>query len=321
MKVTLIGKSKAIKNINKQIQKFASRKDDILIIGERGSGKSVVGKKIHYDRVRGNDTVPLIDVKLHNLGEHELSAALFGYSEGTPGLPDTSRNSLTDLVEGGTILIEEIESANYRNQMKLVHFLNELKELRDSNTDPVNVRIIVTTKDNPVKLSQRNEIIPELADHLAPLSTLEIPPLRERKEDIPLLVEHFMNEACKQIGIQEPIMDINALSILVNHEWKNNIRELKTVIDRSVVFSSNGMFMLPQDLIDEQSKVTRMLESVLTGAGQEFDGSLDTIERGLIDSALKRFEFNFSKAAQFLGMNQHSLEHRASQLGLVQGKK
>ncbi len=308
MKVALIGKSKAVKRINQQVMKLTAKQDDILIHGERGTGKSIVGKNIHYESVDGNENSPLIELKLNNLNEIPF--------------PELSSGENLNAIPGnGTILIEEIENAGFRNQMKLAHFLKTLNDIRNSENDTTNVRVIITTNDDPVRLSEKSEIIPGLAEHLADFSTIEIPPLRERKEDIPHLVEHFMCEACKRIGVEEPVLDINAISILIEQPWKNNVRELRSVIERSVVFSTNGMFTLPQDIIGEESKVTRMLKSILSGEGQELDGSLDTIERGLIDSALKRFEFNFSEAAHFLGMNQKTLEYRAGQLGLVQSKK
>ncbi len=322
MTYELIGTSKIIKNINKQIKKLSSSSHDIHIIGEPGTGKSVVANNIHKLSVKGNEKLPIVDLKLTNIDETELCAVLFGYQEGTPGLPDASRKDLASITEGGTILIEEVDNASFRYQHHITSFLNELVDLRDSsNENPFNIRIIVTTKDHPATLVHKNELLDELAKHLVSFNQILIPPLRERKEDIPYLVEHFVVEACNKLGIQEPAIDINAISILVDQPWKNNIRELKAVIDRSVIFSSNGMFTLPSDLVDEKSKVTRLLETILTGEGQEIDAPLDTIERGLINTVLKRFNFDLSQAAQFLGMNQETLEHRADQLELIRERK
>ncbi len=323
MTETLIGKSKAIKSIIKQVNKLSAKNDDILIIGERGSGKSVIAKYIHDASVNGNERMPLIELKLANIDEKELSAVLFGHEEDVSSdLPDASRKGLATIADGGTILIDEMENTSFRNQKKVLQFLNQLQDLRNRTDEkPVKIRVIITTKNDPLKLAQRNELVAEFANHLATFTRLFVPPLRERKEDIPLLVEHFVVESSRKIGIQGPVIDINAIGILVDQPWKNNIRELKAVIERSVVFSTNGLFTLPQDMIDDKAKVTRMLESILTGEGQEVNGSLDTIERGLIDSALKRFQYNFSKAALFLGMKKETLEHRAQQLGVVRADK
>lgn len=322
MTETLVGKSKAIKSIIKQIRRLSGKKHDILIIGEQGCGKSVVAKNIHDAHSRGNDRMPFVDLKLSRLDEKELAAVLFGYEENTPELPDTFRNDLLSIAGGGTILIEEIDTTSLRNQKTILTFLTKLNDLRSSkNESPVDIRVIITVKNDPGKLAENGHMVADLADSLSAFTRLFVPPLRERKEDIPLLVEHFIVRACEKIGIQEPVMDINAISILVDQPWKNNIRELKSVIERSVLFSTNGMFTLPQDLVDSDAKVTKMLESILTGDGQEVNGSLDSIERGLIDSALKRFNFNFPEAAEFLGMSKQSLEQRAYKLGLVRTEK
>jgi DNA-binding NtrC family response regulator len=314
----LIGHSKTVRNLTKQISKLSAKPGDILIIGEQGTGKGVIAKNIHTLSIKGNSDLPLVRLKLAHLTEKDLSAVLFGYGEGTPGLPDTSRNGLSAIANGGTILIDEIETTSFRNQKKVLEFLNQLREIRKRSDEiPIDVRIIITAKNDPLKLAQKNELIADLAHHISGYTRLFVPPLRERKEDIPYFVEHFVTESCKKIGIEEPVIDINAIGILINQPWKNNIHELKMVIERAVVFSTNGMFTLPQEMIDDKSKVTRMLETVLTGEGQEIEGSLDTIERGLIGSALKRFNFDFLQAAQFLGMNQQTLEHRAHQLGVV----
>jgi DNA-binding NtrC family response regulator len=323
MQAELIGKSKAIRNITKQIGKLSKRNDNVLIVGERGVGKGEIARSLHTLSNDSADQVPFLVLNPASVHEDELSAILFGYHEGTPGLPDTSRNGLAEIATGGTILIEEIETAGHSNQIKILNFLSEISSGQNRKNDPAakKIRVIVTAKEDPVKLAEKNEILAELAEQLSSFQSVIVPPLRERKEDIPHLIEHFINVACAKIGIGEPVMDINAISILVNQPWKRNIHELKAVIDRSVLFSSNGMFTLPQDMVDEGSKVTRMLETILTDSGQEINSSLDTIERGLIGSALQRFGNNLEKAAGFLGMNRDKLEHRASQLGLVRVNK
>ncbi len=322
MKNELIGTSKAIKNINKQIKNFSSSPEDILIIGEPGTGKSIVANYIHNLSVSGNKKIPIIDLKLTHIEETELYAVLFGYRENTPGSPDTSQKDTASITEGGTVLMEEVGKTSFRYQKYIVNFLNELPGLRDpSNDNPLKLRVILTINDNPATLVYKHELLEDLAKQIISFNKIHIPPLRERKEDIPYLVEHFVVDACNKLNISEPAIDINAISILVNQPWKNNIRELKAVIDRSVIFSSNGMFTLPSELIDDKSKVTRLLETILTGEGQEINAPLDTIERGLINSTLKRFDFDLSRAAQFLGMNQDTLQNRADQLGLIRERK
>jgi DNA-binding NtrC family response regulator len=322
MKHTLIGKSKALKNIIKQINTLVFKKDDILIIGEKGCGKSVIAKNIHAACLKGKENIPPIILNPADIDQNKLSEILENHRESLTETNDNADRHFSDNPNGCTIIIEEIERASFKNQEKVVRFLHQLHTRRNLSYDtPVHVRVIVTVHTDPVKLAQKKQLVVELADLLSNYTRLFVPPLRERKEDIPHLVEHFVVESCKKIGIPEPVIDINAISILVDQPWKNNINELKTVIERSVMFSTNGLFTLPQDMVDENVKVTRMLRTILSGEGEQIDESLDTIERGLLYTTLERFNFNISKSAEYLGMNKEKLCDRVNQLSLVRVSK
>jgi len=313
MKQILIGKSKAVNSIKRQINILAAKKDDILIIGEQGSGKSFVAHTIHDESIKGNTPKQPVELKPANIAGEELTALL--------ETPIDKAGSLLALVNGGTIIIEEIEKATFKKQIKILEFLNYIDTLRGrSNNTKFKTRVVITTKNDPAKLSTKKQLVSDLANYFSRFTRLFVPPLKDRKEDIPYLAEHFINEACERIGIEKPVIDINAINVLTNHTWKHNIRELKTVIDQSVLFSTNGTFALPPDMVESNAKVTRMLGMILTGEQQEVDGSLDTIERNLISSTLKRCDFNFSKAAEFLGMNTQKLKHRITKLGIQHGK-
>jgi DNA-binding NtrC family response regulator len=130
-------------------------------------------------------------------------------------------------------------------------------------------RIIATIKNDPLKLAQKREMTVELAHYLTIFTRLFVPPLRERKEDIPYLVEHFVNEACRKVGILEPVIDIRAVNILLDQPWRNNIEELKFVIDRSILLSNDGVFNLPEEIIrNADVKVNRMVEAIYTTFGK-----------------------------------------------------
>jgi arginine utilization regulatory protein len=305
MTKSLIGQSKAVKNIIKQIKTLSAKQNDILIIGEQGSGKSIVAENIHAASRNGKEHSQPIIITPTEISEKELSSIL-------------ARSTDARI---GTVIIDEIERASYRKQGLLSQFIGQLRSRQERSNETPYVRIIVTIKSDPVKLANKKQLTNELAQNLSKFTRLFVPPLRDRKEDIPQLVEHFVNEACSKIGITEPAIDINALSVLVEQPWKHNIRELKTVIERSVIFSTNGMFSLPPEMVDESVKVTRLLGTLFTVDGEKIDESLDTIERGLLYSTLKRFNYNFSKAAEFLGMNKQRLQDRVNQLRPVRASK
>jgi arginine utilization regulatory protein len=305
MTKSLIGQSKAVKNIIKQIKTLSAKQNDILIIGEQGSGKSIVAENIHAASRNGKEHSQPITITPTEISEKELSSIL-------------ARSTDARI---GTVIIDEIERASYRKQGLLSQFIGQLRNRQERSNETPYVRIIVTIKSDPVKLANKKQLTNELAQNLSKFTRLFVPPLRDRKEDIPQLVEHFVSEACSKIGITEPAIDINALSVLVEQPWKHNIRELKTVIERSVIFSTNGMFSLPPEMVDESVKVTRLLGTLFTVDGEKIDESLDTIERGLLYSTLKRFNYNFSKAAEFLGMNKQRLQDRVNQLRPVRASK
>jgi DNA-binding NtrC family response regulator len=315
----IIGRSKTGQHLIKQIKRLGKGNEDVLIIGEAGVGKGAIGRNIHAEQTRRDDSLTLTSLNLAVIDDKELGAILFGQEQGTPGYQSTSHKGLAESSRGGTLLVEEIEGASLRNQMKILKFIKERKS--EDKKDGADFRLIITTKSDPLELREKNKILEELADELSKFEQVEVPPLREHPEDIPLLVEHFTQEACRELGLEEPVIDINAIDVLVRQRWKENIRELKSVIDRSVLFSTGGMFTLPPELTDEKTEVVKMINNILTGQEFEINKSLDIIERGIVERALERFGFNQSKAAQFLGMTEQTLRYRLKRLGLVASRQ
>jgi two-component system, NtrC family, response regulator AtoC len=203
-----------------------------------------------------------------------------------------------------------------------LHFIRRFTKLRCefSGIQSI-VRIVVTTKTDPLKLTYKKQLNLELANYLVQFTRFRVPPLRDRKEDIPHLVEYFISEVYKKLGAPVPVLDINTLSILVKHPWKHNIQELKMVIDRAVLFSSDGMVSLPREIVDETDTVTEMLVTIFSARDRETGESPDYIERSLLASTLKRFNFNILKTAEFLGLHTQKLRDRVNQLGLVRVSK
>ncbi|HJW27730.1 MAG TPA: helix-turn-helix domain-containing protein, partial [Saprospiraceae bacterium] len=164
------------------------------------------------------------------------------------------------------------------------------------------------------------KLLEDLYNKLNSFEKIEIPPLRERPEDIPLLVKHFTSELCREIGIGELAIDINAIDVLVRQTWKENIRELKAVVDKSVLFSNGGRFMLPPELVDEKTEVVKMINNIVNGQDFVLDKSLDAIEKGIIERALQKFGFNQSKAAGFLGMTEQTLRYKLKRLNIASSR-
>jgi DNA-binding NtrC family response regulator len=247
---------------------------------------------------------------------------LFGFDRGVEGLPYTSKRGLFEQANGGTVLIEELEEASFRNQMKILNFINERKTRRIGGEThaPVDIRLIVTMKEDPAVLVGRRKLLEELYSKVTEFERVEVPPLRERPEDIPLLVKHFTSEISKELGVGDVAIDVNAIDVLIHQPWKENIRELKAVVDKCVLFSHDGRFVLPPELVDEKTEVVKMINNII--AGQEFilDKSLDVIEKGIIERSLEKFGFNQSKAAQFLGMTEQTFRYKLKRLGIMSAR-
>ena len=319
MEAIIVGRSKSIEQLRKQISKTAKGTFDVLIVGEPGVGKGVVAKRIHSEQFSGSNAEhPFLSVNASVIDDRELEAVLFGFEKGVPGMPPTTKRGLFELSNDGTILIEEIEDASFRNQMKIMSFVQErsAKRMGGDEGRTVATRVVLTMKKTPEEVLAAHKIYDNLALKLASFEQIHVLPLRERSEDIPVLVKHFVNEICKDLGIKDVAIDINAIDVLVRHPWKENIRELKAVIDKSILFSSGGKFVLPPELTDEKTEVVKMINNVISGQEFVLDNSLDVVEKGIIERALTRFGFNQSRAALFLGMTEQTLRYKLKRLAI-----
>jgi DNA-binding NtrC family response regulator len=325
MELQLIGKSRAIEQIRKQIANLTKTQADVLVVGEPGVGKGSIGRSIHsqqYEKNRSEEH-PFVSVNAAVIDDKELEAILVGFERGVPGLPPTTKRGLFELGEGGTVLIEEIEEASFRNQKIVLNFLSHRKTVRLGSMEPrpSNARVVLTMKKPSSELLDERKLLEDFSSALSKLEVIRIPPLRERPEDIPLLVKYFVSEISRELGIKDVALDINAIDVLVRHNWAENLRELKAVIDKSVLFSQGGKFSLPPELVDEKTEVVKMINNVV--AGQEFilDKSLDLIEKGIIERALNRFAFNQSRTANFLGMTEQTLRYKLRRLGIPSARQ
>lgn len=325
MENQIIGKSKATENLRKQIARLAKGRKDLLIVGEPGVGKGVVARNIHGEQHNGKvgEERPFASLNASVIDDREFEAVLFGFEKGVTGMPPTTKRGLFEITDGGTVLIEEIEHASFRNQIKVLNFIEtrKTKRMGSEQEKAVDVRIILTMKKNPETLIAEHSLFEDFGNKLSSFEYVAIPSLRERPEDIPVLVKHFVNEICKDIGIKDVAIDINAIDVLVRHPWKENIRELKAIIDKSILFSSGGKFILPPELTDEKTEVVKMINNIITGQEFVLDNSLDAIEKGIIRRALDRFGFNQSRAAVFLGMTEQTLRYKLRRLGIPSARQ
>jgi DNA-binding NtrC family response regulator len=318
----IVGKSKAVDQLIKQISSLAKSRRDVVLVGEAGVGKGAIAKNIYFGGKSYGHGGPFMSINLSVVDDRELESILFGYERGVEGLPYTSKRGLFEQANGGTVLIEELEEASFRNQMRILTFMSEraTRRIGGETPEPVDIRLILTMKSDPSILVDQRKLLDDLFAKIKEFDKVAIPPLRERQEDIPLLVKHFTAEITKELGIPELVIDINAIDVLIRQPWKENIRELKAVIDKCVLFSHDGRFVLPPELVDEKTEVVKMINNIMTGQQFVLDKSLDIIEKGIIERSLEKFGFNQSKAALFLGMTEQTFRYKLKRLGIASAR-
>lgn len=324
MEYQLIGKSKAVENLRRRITQLGASSKDVLIVGELGSGRGTAARELHVQQFGGlNGDHPFITINASVLEDREFEATLFGFEKGAPGMPPTTKRGAFEMADGGTLLIEDVDELSFRNQMHILSFLETrtAKRLGATTGSPVRVRLILTMKHPIEELIEENKLYDKFASALKGFELLNVPALRERPEDIPILAKYFVSEICRDLGIKEVVLDINAIDILVRQPWRENIRELKAVIDKAILFSSGGKFVLPPELTDEKTEIVKMLNNIEGGQAFVLENSLDVIERGIIERALNKFGFNQSRAAAFLGMTEQTLRYKLKRLGIASARQ
>jgi DNA-binding NtrC family response regulator len=271
--VHIIGKSKHAEQLRKLIAKLSESKKDALIVGEIGVGKSTAASLIAFDE---NPTT----FQMAHQDEIELQTRLAAISR-------------------GTVLFEDVDQSGFRNQEIMLGFIA---------ARPKAIRVIVTVSESTEKLLLQQKLTESLCAGLSTFEKVEIRPLRERPEDIPLLVKHFAN------GL---VIDINTLGTLVRLPWNENVRQLKSIVERCISSAQDGRFVLPEELVDERTEVAKMVSGLMESQKPMLDKSLDVIENTIIRRTLERFGFDESKAAKFLGMTEHVFGQRVKRLALV----
>jgi two-component system, NtrC family, response regulator AtoC len=318
MEETIIGNSKSVEQLKKQIAKSAKGTKDLLLIGEAGVGKGFVARRIHFAQFGDtNGQHPFLSVNVALLNDKELDAVLYGFEIEPTGKPRVTKRGLFELADNGTVLIEEVEEASFLNQKKIFDFLRTRMTTRAGSAEyrSINTRVILTVKSGLKELFSIQKLYAVFAAKLAELEPITILPLRERPEDIPALVKHFVTQTSADLGIKDVAIDINAIDALVKHSWKENIRELKAVIDKAILTPSDGTFFLPPKLADEQTEIVKIINNIISQK-PALGSSLDVIEQGIIARALKRFGFNESLAASFLGMDEQTFRFKLERLAV-----
>jgi DNA-binding NtrC family response regulator len=312
----IIGTSKAMEDIFKIVRQIADSKSTILVMGESGTGKELIARAIHYHSNRRN--YPFVTINCAAIPETLIESELFGHEKGAFTNAIERKLGRFEVAHQGTLFLDEIGELSATTQAKILRFLEEREFTRvgGSKTNKVDVRLITATNKDLTELLKKGSFREDLYYRINVVPIM-IPPLRERKEDIPLLLEHFIkkfnNENKKNVkGVSK-----EAFELMTNYEWPGNVRELENLIERVIALTSNEYIQtneLPFSLIN-LSKINGLKEYILNGK-VSFLKAEEEFERGIILDALRRTNYVQSHAAEMLGISRRILKYKMDKLGI-----
>jgi DNA-binding NtrC family response regulator len=299
----IIGRSRAMQEVIHRAERVADTKSTVLITGETGTGKELIARAIH-DRSAQRD-MPLIKVNCAAIPETLLESELFGHVRGAFTGATTTKKGKFALADGGTIFLDEIGTMNPTLQSKLLRVLQEreIEPLGSERTEKVDLRVIAATNRDLRQMVADGKFQEDLFYRLNVIP-IEIPPLRERRDDIPALVEHFVAKHAQRVGRRVDRMDDDVLSGLQQYDWPGNVRELENAIERAVVLSTGPT-------------ITAGSVSVLGAATQQTTGlpslrlrqNIEWVERETIRRALEHAGGVKKDAAELMGISQRALSY------------
>ncbi len=314
----IIGKSKPMQELYETIKKVAPTNASVLIEGESGTGKELVAKSIHYNSARSK--APLVAVNCSAFAESLLESELFGHEKGAFTGAANMKKGRFELAHGGTLFLDEIGELPMPLQVKLLRVLQEKTVERVGGTEPIRVdfRLIAATNKTLEQEVQKGNFREDLYYRLNVVKAV-LPPLRERREDIPLLINHFIEKYTHgPESANRPIKGINkeAIQVLYDHSWNGNVRELENVIERSAILSTGDMISLtdlpPQ--IRESCAPGFSLEGISQESG--LSETLAAVEKWMIQRAMEMSGNVQTKAARILGIGKSGLNQKLKKYDL-----
>jgi DNA-binding NtrC family response regulator len=299
---TLIGRSAAMERLRSDIARIAAVPSPVLITGESGTGKELVARELH--RLGANPSAPLVALNCAALPEHLVESELFGHERGAFTGATGMRKGAFESAGSGTVFLDEIGEMPLAMQPKLLRALENHSITRvGSNTPiPVKARVVAATNRNLDEMVQAKEFREDLLYRLNVL-VVEMPPLRARLEDVPLLAERFVESTCRDFGVLPKRLAPEAREALVAHDWKrNNVRELRNAIERAVV-RAEGETIRASDL---PASLHGASDSESEANDESFHAQRSDAERRIVLAALEKHEWQITKTAESLQLADHA---------------
>ena len=306
----IIGKSASIQSVIKFVEKIADTDSTVLVTGESGTGKELIAKNIHYSSSRSGK--PFVPLNCAAIPKDILESELFGHEKGAFTGAVTTRIGRFELASEGTLLLDEIGELAPALQVKLLRVLQEkeFERVGGIKTIKTDARIIAATNRDLEKAVKEGDFREDLYYRLNVIP-LNLPPLRKMREDIPLMIDHFITHMSKRMGRSAPTLSDETMKCLISYAWPGNVRELENLIERMLILKE-GEVVSPDDLPERISSRTVDRKSVsreqaLSSDGVDLNFMLEEIENNMIIQALEISRGVKSKAANLLGLNRTTL--------------
>lgn len=305
----IIGRSKAVTDVLSTIERIAKTNASVLITGESGTGKELIAETIHRNSRRAKNS--FVKVNLGGISHTLFESEMFGHKKGAFTDASSDRVGRFELADKGTIFLDELGELDLACQVKLLRVLQEqtFEVLGESRPRKVDIRVVCATNADLTKMVAERTFREDLYYRIN-LITLHLPPLRERREDIPLLVRHFASLATENNNLQKIDVADEAMEYLMRQPFPGNVRELKNLVERAILMSGKSLlttedFRLANDIVPTSPK------SVATTAM-----TLDEAERVRIIEAMEKYDGNMTQVAASLGISRQSLYRRLEKFGL-----
>jgi two-component system response regulator AtoC len=315
----IVSKNEQMQKIFDVIKKVSQYKSTVLITGESGTGKELVAKALHYNSDRYQN--PFIAVNCGAIPENLLESELFGHAKGAFTDAIRTKKGLFEEADGGTLFLDEIGELPGQLQVKLLRVLQdgEIRRIGESKPIKIDVRIVAATVKDLSREVNEGRFREDLFYRLNVLP-IHIPPLRERKEDIPLLIQHFIGKYNKTMNKNVVDIDHNALETLINYKWYGNVRELENTVERAIVLSEKNNIELENLPIEIQDFKEEFQVEQWPDEEYSIKKTSKILEINLIKKALKKTKGNHTHAAKLLEISHRALLYKIKEYGIVENE-
>lgn len=316
----IVGKHPRMFEVYKMIGRVMDNKATVLIIGETGTGKEVVARAIHFNGPFKDE--PFIAIDCASLPSDLLESELFGHEKGAFTGAIAQKMGKFELANKGTLFLDEIGNLTLATQVKLLRFLQEkrIERVGGTNTIELDVRIITATNLDLEKAVKEGFFREDLYYRLNVIA-IPLPPLRERRDDIPLLAEHFLQKYRSEFKGKVKLILPETMDLLMRYEWPGNVRELENVVERAIVIGKSDAILIDDlPLIMQEQKVVFQSEEILSEK-TPLEQRVEDFEKKLIIDALRKTGWVQTKAAELLGTSRNIVKYKMKKYGIEKGEE